>query len=232
MTCKFRHDSCRYRNSEKAGGFDLRVYARWTCGLVPEKEIVNRYALWNRAECVSWCNDSQTLGTSGFSGPVLGVVIVVVEFQSKRAVFFHDGAVVACYKVPEIEFPLRLGICCQDKITMDIFPIGESHIQDLLKCSGSAQTPTQKLPLKGSRQLLKARSAVIFAFPRPEDRLSQQTKFGVIRDGAAHESKFEVVFDGKPQLCSKDALKAACNQAGFPVACGLERSSHIMCAAN
>jgi hypothetical protein len=164
---------------------------------------------------------------------VLGVVIVCVEFQSKRAVFFHDGVAVACYKVPETEFPLRLGICCQEKLTVNILPIAESHIQDLLKlCSGPIQTPAVKLPLKGSRQPLKARSAVVFSSSRPEDQLLQQAKFGVIvRDGAKHESKFAVMFNGELQMHSKDALKAACNQAGFPVACGLEPNSQIMCAA-
>jgi hypothetical protein len=188
---------------------------------------MNRYALWSRAECVSWCNDSQT---SGFSGPVLGVVIVFVEFKSKRAVFLHDGAVVACYTVPETEFPLRLGICCQDKLTIDMLPIAESHIQDLLNlCSGPIQTSAVKPPLKGSRQPLKARSAVIFSSPRPDDQLLQQTEFGVIVREAGKQ--FAVVFDGKLQMHSKDALKAACNQAGFPVACGLEPYSQIMCAA-
>lgn len=196
----------------------------WSCGLVPEKEVDNRYALWSRQGCVALSNDpamfhAQQIQMSGF-------VIVVVEYLTKRAIFFDDGKVVACYVVPETEFPLRLGICGQNDITIDMPPASEAYVNSLRQ--SVIDTPNHVV----SVQLpLKERSAVALSATSTDYKLLKRGDPGDIGVVAASDDTVEVRFEGKTHQYKKEDLQAVCNRAGFPVSCGKGDCSHIMYAA-
>ena len=105
----------------------------WSCGLVPEKEKGNINALWSREGCVALCNDGTVECRIVEKISMPGLVIVLVEYSTKRATFFHDGKAVACYTVPDSEFPLRLGICASGhpETKIDIIPIAGAYMKCL-----------------------------------------------------------------------------------------------------
>ena len=121
-----------------------------------------------------------------------GFVIVVVEYLTKRAIFFYDGKVVACYVVPETEFPLRLGICGQNDLTIEMPPASEAYVNSLRQAV--IDTPNHVV----SVQLpLKERSAVALSATSTDYKLLKRGDPGDIGVVAASDDTVEVRFEGK-----------------------------------
>ena len=147
--------------------FEMSGNSAWACGLVPVSETVarNKGVLWGRAESIGLHYSGSGTSFPKIKAPPGVIVTVFVEFSSKTCKFCCDGVVVAVRKVPDSEFPLRLGICGHNGSIFNIKPsavsaellisaeVGHSILSaDALEASKASPRPAQ-CPIRASSVL-------------------------------------------------------------------------------
>jgi hypothetical protein len=75
----------------------------WSCGLVPETESHNKDCLWKRANSIGQHHSGSGCALKQQSMPESATVTVYVNFTSKTAMFFGEGALTCTVEVPESE---------------------------------------------------------------------------------------------------------------------------------
>jgi hypothetical protein len=75
----------------------------WSCGLVPETESHNKDWLWKRASSIGQYHSGSGCALKQQSMPESTTITVYVNYISKTAMFFGEGALTCTVEVPESE---------------------------------------------------------------------------------------------------------------------------------